>query len=144
MIFLSSLHIQRSNCGDVSLDHFLASLHLRKELRITNDAGRILNLSTRLVQSRNNPNNCTLKDIRQICDVLETHTSCPLIHYLHESESRPRYKVVGIIGGENDLVVCLSLIDLLGNFDYGLHASLEIAGKVGDHVCFLLEDEGRE
>jgi len=43
------LHVQTSNSSDISLNHLLTSLHLRKQLWISNDPRRILNFSTSLI-----------------------------------------------------------------------------------------------
>ena len=139
-----SLHIQTRNSSNIPLDHFLTRLHLRKQLRISNNPRRILHFSTRLIQPRNYSNNRALKDVRQVRDVLEAHSARPFVDDFHESEPRTGDKVVGIVRGEYHLVVGLALVYLLGDLDDGLHPFFEIPGEVGYHVCLFLEDEGGE
>jgi len=140
----SSLHVETCNSRDIPLDHLLACLHLCKQLRVPNNPRCVLNLATRLVQSRDDPDNSALQHIRQISDVLEAHTSSPLVDDFHQAEAGARDEIVGVVGGEDDLVIGLSLVDLLGDLDDGLHAPFEVAGEVGYDVCLFLEDEGGE
>jgi hypothetical protein len=44
-----NLHVQTSNSGDVPLDHLLTCLHLGKQLWISNNSRRVLDLATSLV-----------------------------------------------------------------------------------------------
>lgn len=91
------LHIQARSSTNVPFNHLLASLHLQKQNRIANDTRRILNLSTRLIQPRNDPHNRSLHNIRQISDAIEAHAPRPFIHNLHHTKSGLTDKIIRIV-----------------------------------------------
>ena len=138
------LHIQARNCRDIPFDHVLRRLHLRKELRIANDARRVLHLAARLIQPRDDPYNSPLEHIRQIRDPIEAHPARPLVHDFHQPKARPAHEIVGVVARQDDLVLRLDGVDLLGNLDDHVLALFQARREGRLHVGLFLEDEGGE
>lgn len=90
-------HVQTCNSRDISLDHLLASLHLRKKFRITNNPCSVFDLSAGLIQPRDDSHDSAFKYIRQVGDVLETHAARPLIHHFHQAEPGTRDKIIRVV-----------------------------------------------
>ena len=84
---------------NVPFDKFLASPHFLEQRGITYDSRRVLDLAARLIQTRNDPHNRALHDIRQVCNAVERHAAGPLVDDLNHAETRLGDKVVGVVCG---------------------------------------------
>lgn len=83
------LHVQARRSADIPSDTLLCHLHLPVQLRITHNSRRVLDLSTRLVQSSDNPHNRPLQHISKISNTIEAHASRPFVHNLYQPKSWP-------------------------------------------------------
>ena len=63
-----SLHVESLT---VSFDLHLCFFHFLEQLCVSDDTSRVPHFPTRLVQTRDNPHDRTLRDIRQFSDLLE-------------------------------------------------------------------------
>lgn len=106
-------HIQRGNSRYIPLYQLLRRLHLGEELRISNNSSGILDLPTSLIQSSDHTNNGALQHVREISDTIEGHSSSPFIDNFNQSEPGPADEIIGVITGENDLMLSLVGIDFL-------------------------------
>ena len=136
-------NVQRART-DVPFDQFLTGPHFLKQRRVTNNPRRVLDFAARFVEPRNDSDYRAFHDVGQVGDAIEAHPSGPFVHYLDHAEAGLANEIVGIIGGQDHLVECLDLIDLLGYLDDCGNAAFQAGGQSGFYVSLFLEDKGRE
>jgi hypothetical protein len=90
-----ALHMSlRTTDCHLPFDQLLTRPHLLEQRRVSNDPGRVLNLTARLIQSCYNAHNRALHYVCQIRNAVERHATSPLVHYLNHTKPRLADKVV--------------------------------------------------
>lgn len=140
----ASSDIQTRSGADIPLDHLLARRHLLEQPRVADDARGVLDLPARLVEAGDDPDDGALEDVGEAGDLVEAHAAGPLVDDLDEAEAGPGDKVVAVVGGQDDLVLDLEVVDALGEVDDGLDAALERGGQRRHRVRLLLEHKARQ
>lgn len=135
------LHVQGCYCGDISLDHLLRFLHFGEQDRVPDDPGGVFDLPTCLVEPADDTDNGTFQYVCQVGNTVERHSPGPFIDHLGQAKPRPGHEIVGVITGENDLVLGLESVNFDGDRDNCLLSLLQIARQARLNISLFLKHE---
>lgn len=138
------LHIERCSKDDVPLDQLLRLLHFRIERWVTHEFRRILDLAASLVEASYNSNDGPFHHVRQVCDAVEGHAPGPLVNNFNEVEPGLASKIIGVLAGEDNLVLDLEIVHFVRNRNDCFLALFQTWGQGRGVFGFFLKDERRQ